>query len=405
MAMKLINETSLVAIGDAIRAKNGSSDTYSPAEMATAISNISGGGQTVEVVPSIFTTFNDMRGDYLFTGQIGKKLLNNYLNQITFTDMEDMPYAFAELQTGGDNIYPTQNIQGYPTDLSSLHIYFKDNSNNAASYGGYINIQSMFENAHKIQLIPNFHFTNTGVYNCSRMFYNAQSIINVDDFMNNLIFLQTTQGVCNGMFYNAHLIKHIPHLEKLKPIITTNSNYSNKTVYSDGFGYCYELQELLNLPVWSPTTAPTGNFFYNSFDQCSSLGRFVFEMNNGQPIVANWKKQTVNLTNYIGYFQRISYVKDTTIPVVIDAATYNQYKNDMYHTASLSYSRYNHTSAVETINSLPDCSATAGTSGNDMNTIKFKSGSGADTDGGDIANLTSQEIAVATAKGWNVVIV
>ena len=57
------------------------------------------------------------------------------------------------------------------------------------------------------------------------------------------------------------------------------------------------------------------------------------------------------------------------------------------------FSRYNHTSAVETINSLPDTSATG------TNTIKFKNYAGACTDGGGINDLTAEEIAVAAAKG------
>lgn len=57
------------------------------------------------------------------------------------------------------------------------------------------------------------------------------------------------------------------------------------------------------------------------------------------------------------------------------------------------FSRYNHDSAVETINSLPKVKSC---------TLKFKKYSGALTDGGGINNLTEEEIAVATAKGWTI---
>lgn len=43
MARVIINESNLENIADAIRAKNGSSDTYLPSQMASAISNISSG--------------------------------------------------------------------------------------------------------------------------------------------------------------------------------------------------------------------------------------------------------------------------------------------------------------------------------------------------------------------------
>ena len=99
-----------------------------------------------------------------------------------------------------------------------------------------------------------------------------------------------------------------------------------------------------------------------------------------------------------------------------EAATDDEQKNDpdyyVYNQGSQSYdgnelsvgllySRYNHTSAVETINSLPDCSAYCAEI-NRTNTIKFKKYSGALTDGGGVNTLTAEEIAVATNKGWTV---
>lgn len=402
MAMKLINESSLVAIGNAIRAKNGSSDTYTPAEMVTAIGNISGGGEPVEVLPSKLTTFNNVRGDYLFTSQVGKILLRNYLDELSFTNMQDMPYAFAEMGNNGD--YVGNGLLSYPTDLSSLHIYFKDNTG-SSGYDGYISLNYMFNQAHYIQYLPKFHFTNTGAYDCSYMFYGSKSILNIDDFMNSLIFLNTSQSKSQSMFQNSSL-KNIPHLEKLMYGGQITGSYSNNTIYSQGFSYCYELQQLLNLPVFNPTDSTknnTGNIFYNSFNNCSTLSRLVFNTDNGTPIVARWSNQSINLgtsTNkmYIGYFQRISNVLDSNIPVVTDQTTYEQYKNGVYHTALVEYSRYNHDSAVETINSLPDTSAVS----NGTNKILFLGASGSATDSGAISNLTSAEIQVATDKGWTV---
>ena len=42
MANKLYNDTSIKAIADAIRSKNGKTDTYTVGEMAGAISSLSG---------------------------------------------------------------------------------------------------------------------------------------------------------------------------------------------------------------------------------------------------------------------------------------------------------------------------------------------------------------------------
>ena len=80
-------------------------------------------------------------------------------------------------------------------------------------------------------------------------------------------------------------------------------------------------------------------------------------------------------------------------------------KNDPdWFTCNVAYSRYNHDSAVATINSLPDTSAYLATAGG-TNTIKFKGAAGEKTDGGAINTLTAEEIAVAAAKGWTVTLV
>ena len=81
---------------------------------------------------------------------------------------------------------------------------------------------------------------------------------------------------------------------------------------------------------------------------------------------------------------------------------YERLKNDPdWFTGLVAYSRYNHNSAVETINSLPDTSAYIAANGG-TNTIKFKGNAGSATDEGAINTLTEEEIAVAAAKGWTV---
>ena len=90
---------------------------------------------------------------------------------------------------------------------------------------------------------------------------------------------------------------------------------------------------------------------------------------------------------------------------VTDATTYAALKNDPdWFTCDVAYSRYNHDSAVATINSLPDTSAYLAANGGN-NTIMFTGAAGSATDGGAINTLTQEEIAVATAKGWTVTLV
>ena len=58
MSNVLVQESSLQAIATAIRAKNGSQDTYTPAEMAAAIRAISGGGGGSAVLGTRTIAFN-----------------------------------------------------------------------------------------------------------------------------------------------------------------------------------------------------------------------------------------------------------------------------------------------------------------------------------------------------------
>ena len=382
MSLKLIDETSLVAIGDAIREKNGSSQTYSPEEMVSAIGDISGGGEPVDLF------HYSGNGNGLFIGKIGHKILNDYLSELTFTDMRDMNYAFY--QNGDYNISPS-----FPTDLSSLTINFRDNSDLKynSSYGGNISLFQCFYGS-SIQKIPKFVFNNTGVYNCSNMFggYNNK-VENVDDFMTNTIFSTSSFSSYSNMFSFNYGIKTISHLEKLK---NTGINPTT-TIYNNGFYRCIHLQEIINLPVITPSNnnITSNNMFKTTFQQCP-VNRITFETNNGEPLIANWKNQIIP----IGTSEKVGWTDShkNTAPTVLNQATYEQYKNEVYKTSLVAYSRYNHISAVETINSLPDTSAVS----NGTNKIQFCGASGSATDGGAISNLTSEEIAVATAKGWTV---
>ena len=186
-----------------------------------------------------------------------------------------------------------------------------------------------------------------------------------------------------NFFSDLRYLTHIPawwYKLKVNPESTAMPYTTYLPLYRV-FNYCYKLSEALNLPVavLNSGIGLTNNQFANTFYNCNSLSRITFETNaDGSPIVAQWKAQTIDLTYYVGY------TGQTNNP--------------------LSDSVYNHDSAVETINSLPDTSAYLATDGG-TNTIKFRRDSGSATAGGAIGNLTEAEIAVATAKGWTVTLV
>jgi hypothetical protein len=191
-------------------------------------------------------------------------------------------------------------------------------------------------------------------------------------------------------------------LSKLIGNETINKNYSYLTYYRMCTD-CYALDELIHVPIVACEI--TSNAMTGTVEACHRLKNFTFETNeDGSPKTAKWKNQTIGLTsignmNDIGYQDRITNYNSgiTADKEVKDDATYQALKNDPdWFTTKIHYSRYNHDSAVATINSLPDTSAYG------TNTIKFRGAAGALTDGGAINTLTAEEIAVATAKGWTI---
>lgn len=178
-------------------------------------------------------------------------------------------------------------------------------------------------------------------------------------------------------------------------------------IYYNSFMNCYALDEILNIPVWHCAAAQTTNMFSSTVTGCRRIKSLTFETNESQPIETQWKSQVIDFTNGVGWASNVNdvCVKNSGITrdkEVKDDATYQALKNDPdWFTTKSEYSRYNHDSAVETINSLPDTSAYLASAGG-TNTIKFKGASGSATDGGAINTLTAEEIAVAAAKGWTV---
>lgn len=163
------------------------------------------------------------------------------------------------------------------------------------------------------------------------------------------------------------------------------------------------LDEMINIP--KPPNAEksvTSNLCSNTANNTYRLKDFTFEPG----ITLKWSKQTLDLSVNTGF---IPGTTDSPIisnnsgitadKKVSDDASYQALKNDPdWYAANIDYSRYNHDSAVRTINSLPTMTGTG-------NTIKFKGAAGAKTDGGAINTLTESEIAVAAAKGWTVSLV
>lgn len=211
-------------------------------------------------------------------------------------------------------------------------------------------------------------------------------------------------GNSSAMFYCCYSLRKLP----MKLLEGGNPYSANSyAIYSDGFYNCYSLDEIVNLPnphykaTW--TNSGYSSPFRQTFNYCCRLKEMTFAPMKENPM---WSNQTIDLTTvgYVPYNVQgfastyiNGYAEIPESKKVVDDASYQALKDDPdWYTFLTEYSRYNHDSAVNTINSLPDTTATG------SNTIKFLGNAGALTDGGAINTLTDTEIAVAAAKGWTV---
>lgn len=217
------------------------------------------------------------------------------------------------------------------------------------------------------------------------------------------------------------------------------SEYYNGNSMSSSIDFTSRLSEVNCFPFIYKSSIPITSNVWSTYSTKYFLKELKFCTNNGIPYEVKWKSQNFDFgsSSYpIGYsinsvnseIQRqkrykISdhniFYKDKELTTLEEVqARYNELKNGRWYAQSsrqityegasrymsLLFSRYNHDSAVNTINSLPDTSAYLATAGG-TNTIKFKNYQGALTDGGGINDLTPAEIQVATDKGWTVTIV
>ena len=211
----------------------------------------------------------------------------------------------------------------------------------------------------------------------------------------------------SSFFSSCYSLRSIPKV-LIKRLYGASSNFNASNGIFNG---CASLEEIEGLR--GPNTTLSSNCLNGNFNYCSRLTRLVFDYEDeatNTPRTQNWKGQTIDLSYGAGYV-KYEYMRDYILNYnsgiiadkeVKDDATYQALKNDPdWFTRNVAYSRYNHDSAVETINSLPDTSAYLAANGG-TNTIKLEGAAGSATDGGAINTLTEAEIAVAAAKGWTV---
>ena len=379
MAIKTINDTHLTSIADAIRSKNGETSGYTPADMPAAIGRIPTGGGA-ELPSEAFSISGKCNYRFAYNGW--NWFIENYGSQVTTNNINTASYMFAN-----------SNLTEIPFDI------------NLSTSG--CECDNMFKDCINLKTLPEVSGKPIGLKNifsgCLKLRQIPNSWVNLDF---SYIHTQSYNNI-SSIFYQCYSLRQIPASLLSNLHNDKSTSIYNKSYY--GFFYrCYSLDEILNLAVDGATI--TRNAFDATFTNCNRLKNITFAADNGTPYTANWKEQTIDLTYYIGYTSTATDILNynsgiTSDKEVTDDTTYQALKNDPdWFTTKVAYSRYNHDSAVATINSLPDTSAYLAANGG-TNTIKFKGESGSATDGGAINTLTEEEIAVATAKGWTVTLV
>ena len=283
-----------------------------------------------------------------FTGDCSSLFANNRFNWL----LEHYPVKIVNCSNANHMFFNSIRLS---SDLSKVTIQLTkcDDAN------------GMFYHIGALQSLPKVE--GEIIDDISNLFSGAKIQEIPDNWFDNISFSNIRS--CNNLFRESSLTK-CPPLDWLENIKFSSRVYNSQYEYL--FYGCSQLVEITDIPC-----VDLSKFSSDKFTSIASstyhLKKFTFKV-NGQPV--KWSNQTLALNNQVGY---------------------KGYTGDPQY-----YSTYNHDSAVETINSLPDTSAYLEEKGG-TNTIKFNGNAGKYTDGGAINTMTPEEIAVAAAKGWTVV--
>lgn len=382
----------LSAIGVAIREKTGKSELLTLDAMPSEIAAIETGGGGGEGIPEeAFVINSDC--EYKFANNCWNWFLDLYGDKIKF---------------GGSSLYSATYMFYDSNQLTKVPFAI-----DFSKYGGgtKILIANMFAGCGSLVEIPEIVIPSTFYIGSSASLfancYSLRYVPNITSFK-----INATNTPVSKMFQYCYSLRELPSWTSnvYSAFYSTDSLSSTYAMYNYMAQNCYALDGVSDLDAFPGLI--TSNVFTQAFTNCHRLNKFTFKTSNGAPKVVRWKSQTIDLST-AGYADGTTVAANiikynsgiTGNKMVSDDATYQERKDDPdWFAAYLAYSRYNHDSAVETINSLPDASAYLASSAG-TNTIKFKGAAGSKTDGGAINTLTEEEIAVATAKGWTVSLV
>ena len=426
MSKVFINESSLTSIGNAIREKTGSSELLSvPDGMVAAIESITTGGGSAVLPEELKVITGNVQ--YMFRSDYATHYVNAFGKQITTKDLVN-----AQMFNGNRTIeevpFDVNIASGYTNNLfdgcsklkkiKDINIANPSNTDNS--------IEGLFSGCNKLKEIgvirnPMITRLQSTFENCFNLnYFQIEGAVSVNtgiDWVNNIF------RCCYGLReVDSSFLK----------LLRINTNYPWGNGYQSAFYYCYSMDRIVGLgvPISSSSKTHTKNLYSQAFHNCHRLDELTFETNDdGTPKELYANNQFIDLSYEVGYCPRsrwtvcnivgdikegqsvpnfYDYIQPSASPtdiwnyqITADNHTEEYYNHKDSWTEDLLYSRYNHRSMVNTINTLPDTSAFLASNGG-TNTIAFRDTQGDSSPWGGASNLTEEEIAVAVAKGWTV---
>lgn len=399
MSKYVIDSSTLVSIGDAVRQQEGTTEPIVVSEIPNRILGLPIGGGTGDIPEELFTVKGYAKYRFGFDGW--NAFINTYGNKIKTSKLTDISYMFSECST----------LENIPFDLeidTSVSNFKCENLfNKCAKLKEFPKLIAADGVKRPVPTYSNFPSMSNFMYMCQFVREIPEDYF--EAFVEPGFWEARKTYKHNGTGYMCsymHSLRKVPPAI-YKPFIhwgtSTSGTYS---MYYHQFYNCFSLDEVVNLPVEYNATAFSSDRFKYTTQNCYRLKNFTFACDvSGVRAEAKWSNQTIEL-NGIGYCPDSSAVSSilqynsgiTADKEVRDAESYERLKNDEdWYGVGTAYSRYNAESARRTLNSLPYIpSSYTG------NVISFTGEAGSATDGGAINTLPAEAIADATNNGWTV---
>lgn len=279
MAKGLVSDTNLTAIANAIRSKNGSSDTYTPATMAQAISDIP--TSQVDQESALQWMLNN-KTDYIgvaaglttltelptFTQTGGQKsLYRAFYNCRSLTSLTGLDTSNTTIASLEGAFYYCQSLSSGPAVINT----------------GYstISCREAFRDCRALTSIPLFKSSTvptpraalTDVNDATYMFYNCRSLTDIDLWLrdyggtNNSTTMKSLEYTFNGC-------------SSLRTVILRSYNFGGITSFSSTFAGCSSLTSIQFIEKYGriPQTNTTADSTFRGCSNLENIPDFVLDV-------------------------------------------------------------------------------------------------------------------------------